>query len=171
MEINEVLESINLCINTRAKGCSKCRYNESNYCAEDMMLDAVKVIDSLRSTMDAQQQRIAELEEIVVSQRLRADAAESFICKLCAECEWEEQDGITTMQKKCCSWFPECGKFKLAAAEDLRLALVQLEYGCCDTCVYEPLLHDEYPCNKCTHAGGHDSKWEWAKPEVDNGKQ
>lgn len=171
MVINEVLESINLCINTRAKGCSKCRYNEANSCAEAMMIDAVKVIEALRSTMDAQQQRIAELEE-VVSQRARADAAEVFICKLCAECEWEEDDGITIMQKKCGCLFPiECGKFKLAAAEDLRLALTQLRQGCCDTCKHEALDADEYPCNLCSYAGGGSSQWVWAKPEVDNGKQ
>lgn len=49
--------------------------------------------------------------------------------------------------------------------EDLRLAIERLRDEGCATCVYEPLVHDEHPCNECTHAGGLDSKWEWAKPE------
>lgn len=52
--------------------------------------------------------------------------------------------------------------------KDLQLAKKQLKHEGCNTCIYEPLLSDEYPCNGCTHAGGTDSKWEWAKPEVDH---
>lgn len=57
--------------------------------------------------------KIAELEATVVHQRKRADTAETFICTMCSECEWENNDGILIMQKSCCSWFPECHKFKL----------------------------------------------------------
>lgn len=55
MEINELLESINLCIKSNAKACKKCRYNGTGSCAVNMMVDALKV-------MTTQQQRIAELE-------------------------------------------------------------------------------------------------------------
>ena len=58
--------------------------------------------------------KIAELEEIVVQQRARADRAETFICTMCAECKWEENDGMLFMQKSCCCLFPlDCNKFKL----------------------------------------------------------
>jgi hypothetical protein len=57
--------------------------------------------------------QIEELEATVVHQRKRADTAETFVCTMCAECEWEVNDGILVMQKACCSWFPECEKFKL----------------------------------------------------------
>ena len=53
------------------------------------------------------------LIEAAANQRKRAQYAEDFVCRLCAESEWEEKDGITTMIKKCCNWFPECRKFKL----------------------------------------------------------
>lgn len=55
MEISEVLESINLCITSKAKACAKCRYKDAGSCAVDMMKDAVKAIE-------AQQKRIAELK-------------------------------------------------------------------------------------------------------------
>lgn len=58
-------------------------------------------------------ENIAKLEETVVHQRKRAETAETFICTMCAECEWEVNDGILVMQKACCSWFPECEKFRL----------------------------------------------------------
>ena len=54
-----------------------------------------------------------DMEERMAHQRARAQTAEDFVCKLCAECEWEEDDGIATMIKKCCNWFPECKQFKL----------------------------------------------------------
>jgi hypothetical protein len=58
--------------------------------------------------------KIAELEESVVHQRARADRAETFICTMCSECDYEVNDGILIMQKRCCSLFPlDCGKFKL----------------------------------------------------------
>lgn len=64
-------------------------------------------------TVDVTRQ-LEELEEAVASQRKRADRAETFICMMCAECEWEEHNGLITMQKACCSLFPiDCGKFKL----------------------------------------------------------
>ena len=64
-------------------------------------------------TVDVTRQ-LEELEEAVASQRGRADRAETFICMMCAECEWEEHDGLITMQKACGSLFPiDCGKFKL----------------------------------------------------------
>ena len=62
--------------------------------------------------------QIEELEETVVHQRKRADTAETFICTMCAECEWEVHDGILIMQKACCSEFPECEKFKLRVADN-----------------------------------------------------
>jgi hypothetical protein len=54
-----------------------------------------------------------DIEERLAHQRVRATTAEHFICKLCAECDYEDNNGITTMILKCCSTFPECGKFKL----------------------------------------------------------
>lgn len=58
--------------------------------------------------------KIAELEESVVHQRARADRAETFICTMCAECKWEENDGMLFMQKSCGHLFPlDCNKFKL----------------------------------------------------------
>ena len=52
-------------------------------------------------------------EEDVAYLRERADRAEKYICMMCAECEWEEHDGIITMQKSCCSLSAlDCGKFK-----------------------------------------------------------
>jgi hypothetical protein len=54
-----------------------------------------------------------DIEERLAHQRVRATTAEHFICKLCAECDYEDNNGITTMILKCCSMFPECGKFKL----------------------------------------------------------
>ena len=62
--------------------------------------------------------QIEELEETVVHQRKRADTAENFICTMCAECEWEVNDGILIMQKACCSWFPQCEKFKLRVTDN-----------------------------------------------------
>ena len=62
--------------------------------------------------------RVKELEEAVAHQRKRADTAEDFICTMCAECEWEVNDGILIMQKACCSWFPECEKFKLRVTDN-----------------------------------------------------
>lgn len=56
---------------------------------------------------------IAWLEKAVAHQRKRADTAEQFICTMCAECKWEVDGGTIIMQKACCSWFPECEKFKL----------------------------------------------------------
>ena len=56
---------------------------------------------------------VEELKATVVHQRKRADTAETFICTMCSECDYEVNDGILTMQKRCCSWFPECEKFKL----------------------------------------------------------
>jgi hypothetical protein len=58
--------------------------------------------------------KIAGLEETVVHQRARADRAETFICTMCAECKWEENDGMLIMQKSCGHLFPlNCNKFKL----------------------------------------------------------
>jgi hypothetical protein len=58
--------------------------------------------------------KIAELEERVVQQRARADRAETFICTMCAECKWEENNGMLFMQKSCGHLFPlDCNKFKL----------------------------------------------------------
>ena len=58
--------------------------------------------------------QIEELEETVVHQRKRAGIAENFICTMCSECDYEVNDGILIMQKRCCSLLPlECGKFKL----------------------------------------------------------
>lgn len=58
--------------------------------------------------------KIAKLEESVVHQRARAARAETFICTMCAECKWEEDDGMIIMQKSCCCLFPlDCNKFKL----------------------------------------------------------
>lgn len=56
---------------------------------------------------------VEELKATVVHQRKRADTAETFICTMCSECDYEVNDGILTMQKRCCSSFPECEKFKL----------------------------------------------------------
>ena len=56
---------------------------------------------------------VKELIEAAANQRSRAQYAEDFVCKLCAECEWEENDGISAMIKKCCNWFPECKQFKI----------------------------------------------------------
>lgn len=54
-----------------------------------------------------------DIEERLAQQRVRAQTAEFFICKLCENCDYEDNDGITAMTMKCCSMFPECGKFKL----------------------------------------------------------
>lgn len=155
-------------------------YNEQSDDWEYAHMDAYRPAELWELTealkvVDHQTQRIVELTEAVmveksaaVQQRMRAQTAEDFVCKLCTECEWEDQDGITTMVKKCCSWFPECGKFKQAAAEDLRLAMDQLKLHCCDYCKHEELSADEHPCDECINAGGLYSKWEWRKPEVDH---
>lgn len=55
--------------------------------------------------------------------------------------------------------------FELAEAEELRLAKKQLRAYGCDHCKHEELSIDEYPCSECSNAGGHQSKWEWKKPE------
>ena len=58
--------------------------------------------------------QIEELESTVANQRKRADTAETFICTMCAECKWEENDGMRIMQKSCGCLFPlDCNKFKL----------------------------------------------------------
>lgn len=54
-----------------------------------------------------------DMEERIAHQRVRAQTAEHFICSLCSECDCKEDNGIATMTLKCCSMFPECGKFKL----------------------------------------------------------
>ena len=54
-----------------------------------------------------------DIEERLANQRVRAQTAEFFICKLCENCDYEDHGGITAMTMKCCSVFPECGKFKL----------------------------------------------------------
>lgn len=56
---------------------------------------------------------VEELKATVVHQRKRADTAETFICTMCSECDYEVNDGVLIMQMRCCSWFPECEKFKL----------------------------------------------------------
>lgn len=178
MDTNKLIKSLKFCANMESskEDCNGCpRWGficVDRHCVDDLLMQAATAIEAMQQTLYAQQQRIAEQEDTVVHQRLRADAAETFICKLCTECEWEDHNGITIMQRKCGCLFPiECGKFKLAAAEDLRLALTQLRQGCCDTCKHEALDADEYPCNLCSYAGGGSSQWVWAKPEVDNGKQ
>lgn len=57
---------------------------------------------------------MTELEQALANQRKRAQAAEDFICMLCAGCEWESNGAIVTMKKFCCEASPlDCGKFKL----------------------------------------------------------
>ena len=56
---------------------------------------------------------IAELKETAAYLRERAQIAEDFVCMHCAECDYTIDDGICTAVKRCCSWFPECGKFIL----------------------------------------------------------
>lgn len=70
-------------------------------------------VDPLEAVADYLLDNGVTFSDAVAHQRSRADAAETFICKLCAECEWDDKNGITVMTKKCCNWFPECGKFKL----------------------------------------------------------
>lgn len=55
MDANKIIESINLCVDSKAKDCYKCRYKDAGSCAVSMMKDAVKA-------MESQQKRIAELE-------------------------------------------------------------------------------------------------------------
>ena len=85
---------------------------ELYYCADAWEADPDTCREAA-NVISQQRRRIAELEEDVIQQRKRANEAESFICKLCAECDWKDHSDITVMQKKCCSWFPECGKFSL----------------------------------------------------------
>lgn len=54
-----------------------------------------------------------DIEERLAQQRVRAQTAEFFICKLCENCDYEDYEGITAMTMNCCSMFPKCGKFKL----------------------------------------------------------
>ena len=83
--------------------------------------------------------------DAATNQRLRAQYAEDFICKLCAEDEREENDGISTMIKRCCNWFPECGKFKLRSGwipvterlpENDTAAIVATDSGMVFPCLY-----------------------------------
>lgn len=61
---------------------------------------------------------MTELEQALANQRKRAQAAEDFICMLCAECEWESNGAIVTMKKFCCKTSPlDCGKFKLRGVD------------------------------------------------------
>lgn len=55
---------------------------------------------------------IEELQASVVALRKRANEAEDFICMQCTECDWSIEDGIWSATKRCCSWFPECSKFR-----------------------------------------------------------
>ena len=87
--------------------CVECDYLHFKKCKASMMAD------HLMSSGLVFRDQYEDMEERIAHQRSRAQYAEDFVCKLCAECEWEENDGIATMIKKCCNWFPECEQFKL----------------------------------------------------------
>ena len=155
MEINEILSRLRFMADTYALIPSVCL--------------------AAKHTIEEQQKLISALEETAAQQRVRAHTAEDFICKLCTGCEWEDHDGITTMTKKCCSWFPECGKFKLAAAEEMhkvkaeRDALIDvLHERCgCESCKHKALDAVIEPCNSCKRTGGTQDNWEWCGLELE----
>ena len=93
-----------------------CPYRKHGRCGEVERLDYCAVqhlADHLIANGVTFCDEVEDLKATVVHQRKRADTAETFICTMCSECDYEVNDGILTMQKRCCSLLPlECGKFK-----------------------------------------------------------
>ena len=72
----------------------------------------MRIIRKAREEILYERGRSLELEATVTQQRLKAQRAEDFICMQCVECDYEIHNGLYTAVKRCCAWFPECGRFK-----------------------------------------------------------
>lgn len=95
MNDKELIERLRYCgADCDMEICGRCPDYEKVNCMEELLIAAASRISDLLAELQDTEKRLAQ-------QRVRAQNAELFVCRLCAECEWEDNGELTVMTMKC----------------------------------------------------------------------